>query len=103
MTAAVSTKKISISPKTFGAGPIVLIISNQTGDKQKLTLQTSELGGSKPGLKATSNTIGAHDTGTMQVDVREGDYELSTSGGVKAARFSVGKQRESAQTDLLQP
>jgi hypothetical protein len=103
VTAAVSTKKVSISPKTFGAGPIVLIISNQTGEKQKLTLQTSELGGSKPGLKATSNMIGANDTGTMKVNVREGDYELSTSGGVKAARFTVGRQRASAQNQLLQP
>jgi hypothetical protein len=103
VTAAISTKKISISPKTFGAGPVVLIISNQTGDKQKLTLQTSELGGSKPGLKASSNPIDGHDTGTMQVELREGDYELSTSGGVKAARFKVGKQRESAQNQLLQP
>src|SRR4051812_50085816 len=66
VTAAISTKKISISPKTFGAGPVVLIISNQTGTKQTLKLQTQELGGSKPGIKATSNTIDPHDTGTMQ-------------------------------------
>src|SRR5690349_19614981 len=51
VSAAISTKKVSLSPKRFGAGPIVLIISNQTGDKQKITLQTSELGGSKPGIK----------------------------------------------------
>jgi hypothetical protein len=103
VTAAISTKKVSISPRTFGAGPIVLIISNQTGAKQKLTLQTSELGGSKPGLKTTSNMIDAHDTGTMKVNVRAGDYELSTSGGVKAARFTVGKERRSAQDQLLEP
>jgi hypothetical protein len=103
VTAAISTKKVSISPKTFGAGPIVVIISNQTGAKQKLTLQTSELGGSKPGIKATSNMIDGHDTGTMKLDVRAGDYELSTSGGVTAARFTVGKQRRSAQDQLLEP
>ena len=103
VTAAISTKKISISPKTFGAGPIVLIISNQTGSKQKLTLQTKELGGSKPGIKQTSNPIDAHDTGSMEVDVRQGDYEISASGGVKPARFTVGKERKSAQDQLLEP
>jgi hypothetical protein len=103
VTAAISTKKVSISPKTFGAGPIVLIISNQTGAKRKLTLQTAELGGSKPGTKATSNTIDAHDTGTMKVDVREGDYEISVSGGGKAAKLTVGKERASAQDQLLEP
>src|SRR3954452_8821922 len=95
VTAAISTKKISISPKTFGAGPVVLIISNQTGAKQKLTLQTQELGGSKPGIKTTSNAIDPNDTGTMQVDLREGDYEISGSGGVKPAKLTVGKQRAS--------
>jgi hypothetical protein len=103
VTAAISTEKVSISPKTFGAGQIVMIISNQTGKKQKLTLQTKELGGSKPGIKATSDMIDAHDTGTLKADVREGDYELSTSGGVKAARFKVGKERASAQDRLLEP
>lgn len=103
VTAAISTKKVTISPKTFGAGPIVLIISNQTGGKQKVTVQTQELGGSKPGIKETSNTIDARGTGTMKIEVREGDYEISATGGVKAAKLTVGKERTSAQDQLLEP
>jgi hypothetical protein len=103
ITAAITAKKISISPKTFGAGPVVLIVSNQTGTKQKLTFQTQELGGSKPGIKATSDPIDPNDTGTMKVEVREGDYELSASGGVKPAKVTVGKARTSAQDELLEP
>jgi hypothetical protein len=103
VTAAISTKKISISPKTFGAGPIVVVISNQTNSPQVLTLQTQELGGSKPGIKETSETIGPRDTGTMQVNVREGQYQVSAKGGVQSATLKVGKERRSAQDQLLQP
>jgi hypothetical protein len=103
VTAAISTKKVSVSPKTFGAGPIVVVISNQTGTPQTLTLQTQELGGSKPGLKVSSDPIGPRDTGTMKVDVREGSYELSARGGVKAASVEVSKDRKSAQDELLEP
>jgi hypothetical protein len=103
VTAAISTKKISISPRTFGAGPIVLVISNQTNNPQVLTLQTQELGGSKPGIKETSNPIDANGTGTMQVDLRSGDYQISAKGGVQPASLTVGKQRKSAQDQLLQP
>jgi hypothetical protein len=103
VTAAISTKKVSISPKTFGAGPIVVVISNQTKTQQVVTLQTQELGGSKPGIKETSNPIAPGDTGTMQVDVRSGDYQVSAKGGVQPASLTVGKERRSAQDQLLQP
>jgi hypothetical protein len=103
VTAAISTKKVSISPKTFGAGQIVLIISNQTGTPQTLTFQTQELGGSKPGIKQRSNEIGANDTGTLKVDVRAGSYEISAAKGVEPARVTVGKARRSAQDQLLEP
>ena len=36
--------------------------------------------------------------------MRQGDWKLGTKdGGVRAAAVSVGKERESAQNDLLQP
>ena len=103
ITAAISTKKISISPKTFGAGPIVLIISNQTDRSQTLTLQTHELGGDKPGIKQTSNPIGPRNTGTMKVDVRKGSYEISAKGGLEPVTVEVGADRKSAQDELLEP
>ncbi len=104
VTAAISTKKISISPKTFGAGPIVLIVSNQTGAAQTVTLQTEELGGDQPGLKQTTSPINPRGTATLKVDVREGTYEVSTgSRSVSPATVAVGAARKSAQDELLQP
>jgi hypothetical protein len=103
VTAAISDKKISISPKEFGAGPVVIIVSNQTGAEQTLTLQTEELGGSKPGLKQKTDPIAPRGTGTLKADVREGSYALSASEGPKAASLEVGPERKSAQDELLAP
>jgi hypothetical protein len=103
ITAAISTKKVSISPKTFGAGPIVVIISNQTKNPQTVTVQTQELGGSKPGIRESSSPIAPNGTGTMKVNVREGQYEVSAKGGVAPASVKVGSARASAQDQLLQP
>jgi hypothetical protein len=102
VTAAVSDKKISLSPKQFGAGPVVIIVSNQTTGAQKLTLQTDDVSGG-PGIKESTQPIAPQGTGTLKVDVRQGSYSLSTSNGPKATTFDVGPARESAQNKLLQP
>jgi hypothetical protein len=104
VTAAISTKKISLSPKQFGSGPVVFIVSNQTPKAQTLTLQTEEIGGSQPGLKQAADPIDPGSTGTLKADVREGTYELSVAGGGPApVTVKVGGPRASAQDQLLQP
>jgi hypothetical protein len=103
VTAAISDKEISMSPKEFGAGPVVIIVSNQTAADQTVTLQTDEIAGSGPGLKESSDPIQPRGTGTLKVDVREGSYSLSASDGSKPAKFEVGPARKSGQDQLLQP
>ncbi len=103
VTAAISDSKISISPKTFGAGPIVMIVSNQTKSQQTVTIETDELGGDQPGLRR-STPVGPNGTATLKVDVREGTYAVRTRGkGIQAVNLQVGKARKSAQDELLQP
>jgi hypothetical protein len=104
VTAAVSDGKVSVSPKTFGAGPIVITVSNQTASPQTVTLETEELGGSGPGLRKSTNRIGPRSTATLKVDVRKGTYQVSTRGGaIEPATVQVGDPRRSAQDELLQP
>jgi hypothetical protein len=103
VTAAISDKKISLSPKAFGAGPVVIIVSNQTADERTLTLQTEELGGDKPGLKQATDPIAPQGTGTLKADVREGSYTLSAGGGLSPVELEVGPARKSAQDELLAP
>ena len=103
VTAAINDKKISISPKQFGAGPVVIIISNQSAKEQTLTLQTDELGGTQAGTKQTTDPIAPRGTGTLKADMREGSYALSVRNGPSPASLEVGPPRKSAQDTLLEP
>ena len=104
ITAAISDQKISVSPKAFGAGPIVLIVSNQSGAAQTVTFETDDTAGGGPGIKQTTSPINPRGTATLNVDVTQGTYELSVQDtGVRSATVEVGSKRESAQNELLQP
>ncbi len=104
VTAAIHDDGITLSPKSFGAGPIVMIVSNQTGKAQTVTIQTDELGGSQPGMKQSTEPIEPRGTDTLKVDLREGDYAVSVKGrAVKAAALTVKGKRKSAQDQLLEP
>jgi len=104
VTAAVSDERISVSPRSFGAGPINLIVSNQTDAPTEVTFETEELGGDEPGLAPQSTgPIRPDGTATIKVDVREGEYALSANGKSGSVKIEVGAPRPSAQNELLQP
>src|SRR3712207_555602 len=54
ITASVNSQAVSGSPAEFGAGPIVLIVTNQTQSSQEVTFETDELGGDRPGITQTT-------------------------------------------------
>jgi hypothetical protein len=104
VTAAISDSRVTVSPQQFGAGPIVLIVANETQHPQRVTLETNELAGKQGGIRQRSAPINPDGTATLKVDVRQGTYQVSTDGGgIRAANVVVGKPRKSAQNDLLQP
>ena len=104
VTAAIDDQRVRISPRSFGAGPVVFVISNQSGVPQEVTLETDEINGSTGGIRRTSAPIIARGTGTMKVDVPEGTYRLSTSAdGIRPAAIEVAAQRPSSQNQLLLP
>jgi hypothetical protein len=104
VTAAIVDGRVHVSPRRFGAGPIRLLVTNQTASVQALTLETDEVGGDRPGLTQTTAPISPSGTARLEVDVREGDYALTTADrGIEPASVEVGAPRPSAQGDLLQP
>jgi hypothetical protein len=104
VTAALIDGHLQVSPRSFGAGPIRLLVTNQTKDARTITLQTDETGGSEPGLRRKTGPISPAGTATLAVDVREGDYRLSANGGdIDAVALKVGPARPSAQGDLSLP
>ena len=101
ITAAIADGRMHVSPRVFGAGPIRLIVSNQTTSAQAVTFQT---GGDESGVTQTSQPIRPAGTGTLEVDAPEGFYEIGTDDGkVRPAVVRVGAPRPSAQNELLLP
>jgi hypothetical protein len=103
VTAAIIKDRVLVSPARFGAGPITLVVTNQTPRSQELTFETSELGGTQSGVRQRSGPINPQSTATLKADVRQGTYTLRARSGVRAARITVGRRRASAQNQLLQP
>ena len=104
VTAAIDGERVRVSPRTFGSGPVVFIISNQSGAAQTVTFETDEIGGDSGGIRRSTREIAARSTGELKVDPPEGTYTLSASaGGVTPAELEVGARRRSAQDELLQP
>jgi hypothetical protein len=104
VTAAIDGDRVRVSPRAFGSGPVVIIISNQSGVPQRVTFETDELGGASGGISRTTREIGSRSTAQLKVDPPEGTYSLSASaGGIAPAALAVGERRESAQNELLQP
>ena len=104
ITASVSDGGIAVSPTSFGAGPIVLIVTNQTGASQEVTIESDELGASKPGITQTTEPINPRGTGQLKVDVTQGRYRVrAANADIAPAQLNVGPRRQSAQNALLQP
>jgi hypothetical protein len=106
VSAAINDKTVVVSPHKFGAGPITLIISNQSSSSQQVTLETDQQPGDDgPGQKAIqTGPINPRETASVKGQVAEGTYALRVGGdGVKPAKLTVGKQRPTSQNDLLQP
>jgi hypothetical protein len=104
VTAAIDKTRVRVSEPKFGGGPVVILISNQSGADQKVTLESDELGAAHGGIKRSTGTIAPRSTGQLKVDADEGSYTLSASGGnVAPVTLTVGQRRRSSQNDLLLP
>jgi hypothetical protein len=105
VTGAIASDKVSISPASFGAGPIELIVTNLTGASQVLTLETNNpIGSSSPGISQQTSPINPQDTASLKATLVQGTYSVHVSSGqIKPAALTVGPSRTSAQNLLLQP
>jgi hypothetical protein len=104
VSASIGSDRVSVSPRQFGAGPITLIVTNQTGSSQEITLETDEIGGSAPGIEQNSGPINPGDTASLKADLKRGTYRVAVDDrGIEGARLRVGRERPTAQDELLQP
>jgi hypothetical protein len=104
VSASIDKSRVRVSPTKFGAGPVTIIVSNQSGAAQQVTFETNEIAGSPGGIRKTVGPVADQGTATLQADPRRGTYQLSVrSSAVRPAAIRVGKPRASAQDELLQP
>jgi hypothetical protein len=105
ITAAISGKRVEVSPRRFGAGPITLVVTNQDGKSHDLVLETETGGGSgQAGIRQQTGPINPQGTASLKADLRQGHYTVRVrSGAIQPASLVVGRERASAQNQLLQP
>ena len=104
VSAFVSPTRVSVSPARFGAGPIVVIVANQSNTSQEVTFQNDGAGSGGAAAVRQSTLISPGATGTLKLDVQRGAYLVKTGdGSIKPASVTVGARRRSAQNQLLQP
>ncbi len=90
---------------SFGAGPVTILISNQSHATQRVTFETASAGASPGGITESSPAIRPMGTATLQVNVPDqGIYSVHVeSTGIQPAQVKVGRKRPSSQNDLLLP
>jgi hypothetical protein len=98
VSASVSPERISVSPRQFGAGPVTLIVTNQTDSAQEISLETDEIGGGAPGIEQRSGPINPGDTASLKADLRPGSYKVGVSGGGGSASLRVGARARPRRT-----
>ena len=110
VTAAITNGSVSLSPAQLGAGPVVILVSNQSNASQVATLEVNDLQSSpgrqkRAGLRQSTGPINPQDTAQIKVVVEpDTTYTLKTDDqGIEPALLRVGSERPSSQNDVLTP
>ena len=102
LTGVITKAKVTISPNKVGAGPVVITVSNQTGQSRTLTLDGN-------GIQERVGPINPLDTATLQKTLKPGRYkvtagsEAATASVIRPATLLIGKERASASDKVLLP
>lgn len=112
LTVYINDARVSVSPRSFGAGPVRFIVANQASRAESLQVEVA--GGGSTAL-ANTGPISPQATAQVQVDVQPGDYTVGTASGgstdasqtvtasVQPAHLHVGPPRPNGGSLLLEP
>jgi hypothetical protein len=111
LTVYVNDAKVSVSPTSVGAGPVVFIVTNQASHAEALAISTA--GGSH--TLASTAPINPQATTQVSVDFKPGDYTIATAPrgstdaslasptSIAAASIHIGPARPNSDGNLLSP
>src|SRR4051794_11243309 len=77
ISAYIGPERVSVSPRKFGAGPVTIVVTNQTRRSQELTLETDTLRGGEPGIRQNSGPINPGDTASLKAELKRGTYKMA--------------------------
>lgn len=114
LTVSINDSRVSVSPSEVGAGPVVLLVTNQASKAESLSILPA---GSAAGQAlASTGPINPQGTAQVVVDIKNsGDYTVTTGTGgstdaalaspssIQPARIHIGPPRPSAGNTLLTP
>jgi len=102
ITGVIAKDKVTVSPNRVGAGPVVLIVSNQTDDPHTLTIEGEQ-------VRERVGPINSLDTAQIQKTLAPGTYEVKAGSEravtreIGSASLEIGKPRKSSSGDTLLP
>ncbi|MEO8968546.1 MAG: hypothetical protein ABI355_13050 [Solirubrobacteraceae bacterium] len=111
LTVYVNDARVSVSPESVGAGPVVFIVTNQASRAEALAI--SRAGQNQP--LASTAPINPQGTTQVAVDFQPGDYtiatashgstdaQLSQASSIRSAQIHIGRERANSSSQLLQP
>src|SRR5579884_559337 len=113
MTVYINDQRVSVSPTSVGAGPIVFIVTNQSSRAESVSILPAGAAAGQP--LADTGPISPMATAQVKVSLSTGAYTVATtsSGGTEAAAATappiqpallhIGSQRPSSSGQLLIP
>ena len=100
ITAEITDHGVLVSPGKIGAGPVHLVVTNQSNASRELTVDSQS--GSAGEKNVRSGPINPQGTAEVNVNLEEGDYRVGAP-GAQAAMLTVGPSRPSGQNEVLEP
>src|SRR3954454_17763494 len=93
ITAAISSKRVQVSPKRLGAGPITLVVTNQDGKSHDLVVENHTGGGSgQSGIRQPSRPSTPQARASLKAGLRQGHSTVRVrSAAIQPASLVVGK------------
>jgi hypothetical protein len=104
LSGVITDKAVSVEPDHLGAGPVVILISNQSVRSHTVTLE-----GGPHNTVEQVGPINPLDTGRIQQTLDPGTYtvtagsDAATSSEIKSATLRIGKARASSSGTVLLP
>jgi hypothetical protein len=104
LSGVVTDKAVSIEPNHLGAGPVTILISNQSTRSHTVTLE-----GGPHNTVEQVGPINPLDTGLIQQTLDPGSYTVkagsdsASSSEIKPATIEIGRARKSSSDTVLLP